>query len=74
MNTKNGNNHTNNNSDSCSNNGDGCIDGKHELIQVIPLNGTNQYIAPNGKEFWLHGECLGKIIYMQEYNKKLELK
>ena len=52
----------------------GCDDGEHELIKVIPLDGTNQYIAPNGKAFWLHGDCLGKIIYMKEYNKGLELK
>ena len=67
---KNGNNHNIGNHHDCF----GCDDGEHELIQVVPLNGTNQYIAPSGKEFWLHGECLGKIIYMQEYNKGLELK
>lgn len=54
--------------------GFGCDDGERNIVKVIPLNGTNQYIALNGKEFWLHGDCLGKIIYMKEYNKGLELK
>lgn len=71
---KDGNNHTNNNSNRCSNDCFGCDDGERNIVKVVPLKGTNQYIAPNGKEFWLHGECLGKIIYSQEYNKKLEIR
>ena len=59
---------------SCHHDGDCCIDGKHELIKIVPLNGTNQYIAPSGKEFWLNGERLGKVIYLKEYNKKLEIR
>ena len=50
--------------------------GECRLVQVIPLNGNYQFIAPPGMTFTKNGENLGKIIYSPRpyYDNDITLK
>lgn len=69
-------NYGNYNDDSHSHDHIGGDDGTHKLVQVIPLNGNYQFIAPPGMTFIKNGENLGKIIYAPRpyYDNEITLK